>query len=196
MMALSLARRGVAVRIIDGKDGPTRESRAMGLHARTLEFYRQFGFGDGVAERGVVADSIHFRAGERDAARFSLADMGKGISPYPFMLAFPQDEHERFLLDRLNEIGVQVQWGATLMDLSDHGDSVNVTIDDGMSTEQSSFAYVAGCDGAHSRVREILGIGFPGGSSEGLFYVADADVMSAAPEATRLFSGSARQVWA
>ena len=179
VMALSLARRGVPVRIIDSKDGPTRESRAMGLHARTLEFYRQFGFGDEVVERGVVADSIHFRAGERDVARFSLADMGKGISPYPFMLAFPQDEHERFLLDRLNELGVAVQWGATLMDLSDHGDSVNVTIDDGMSTEQSSFAYVAGCDGAHSRVREILGIGFPGGSSEGLFYVADADVSGA-----------------
>ena len=53
----------------------------MGLHARTLEFYRQFGFGDEVVQNGVVADSVHFRAGERDVARFSLADMGKGISP-------------------------------------------------------------------------------------------------------------------
>lgn len=90
IMALSLARRGVPVRIIDGKDGPTRESRAMGLHARTLEFYRQFGFGDDVVERGVVASTIHFRAGDRDVARISMANMGRGISPYPFMLAFPR----------------------------------------------------------------------------------------------------------
>ena len=99
--ALSLARRGVPVRIIDEKDGPARESRAMGLHARSLEYYRQFGFGDAVVERGVVADAIAFRAGNRDVTRFSLADMGSGLSPYPFLLAFPQDEHERFLLDRL-----------------------------------------------------------------------------------------------
>lgn len=179
IMALSLARRGVPVRIIDGKDGPTRESRAMGLHARTLEFYRQFGFGDDVVERGVVASTIHFRAGDRDVARISMANMGRGISPYPFMLAFPQDEHERFLLDRLGDLGVSVQWGTTLTGLVDRGDSVEATIVGGTSAGQSTFAYVVGCDGAHSRVREVLGIGFPGGSSEGLFYVADAVVTGA-----------------
>lgn len=179
VMALSLARRGIPVHIIDNRDGPTRESRAMGLHARTLEFYRQFGFADEVVERGVIADSIHFRAGDRDVARFSLADMGEGISPYPFMLAFGQDEHERFLIDRLGELGVEVDWGATLMDLTDRNDAVEATISDGRSTRQAIYAYATGCDGAHSRVREILDIGFPGGSSEGLFYVADAAVSAA-----------------
>lgn len=179
VMALSLARRGVPVHIIDDKEGPTRESRAIGLHARTLEFYRQFGFADEVVERGVIADSIHFRAGDRDVARFSLADMGEGISPYPFMLAFGQDEHERFLLDRLGEAGVEVQWGSTLVDLTDRGDAVEAIISDGNSTQHAMYAYATGCDGAHSRVREILGIGFPGGSSEGLFYVADAAVSGA-----------------
>ena len=187
VLALGLARRGVPVRIIDSKKGPTEESRAMGLHARTLEFYRQLGFGDEVVERGVAADSIHFRAGERDVARFSLADMGKGVSPYPFMLAYPQDEHERFLLDRLGELGVRVQWGATLTDLRDQGDFVTVIVDDGTSTEQSHFAYVCECDGAHSTVREALGIGFPGGSSDGLFYVADAAV--AGPGCDEIFLG-------
>lgn len=177
--ALSLARRGVPVRIIDKKEGPARESRAMGLHARTLEFYRQFGFGDEVVKRGVVASTIHFRAGDRDVARISMADMGKGISPYPFMLAFAQDEHERFLLDRLGDLGVNVQWGATLTGLVERGDSVEATVTDGASVGQSTYAYVVGCDGAHSRVREILGIGFPGGVSEGLFYVADATVAGA-----------------
>ncbi len=180
VMALSLARRGVPVRIIDRKDGPTRESRAMGLHARTLEFYRQFGFADEVVERGVVGSTIHFRAGERDVARLSLADMGKGVSPYPFMLAFAQDEHERFLLERLGDLGVKVDWDTTLIGLTDRGDCVQATTAAGESTEQATYAYVVGCDGGRSKVRELLGIGFPGGSSEGLFYVADATVTGAA----------------
>lgn len=179
VMALSLARRGVPVRIIDRKDGPTRESRAMGLHARTLEFYRHFGFADEVVERGVVGSTIHLRSGARDVARLSLADMGEGISPYPFMLAFAQDEHERFLLARLDELGVGVDWDTTLTGLTDRGDAVEVTMTDGASTERATYAYVLGCDGGHSRVRELLGIGFPGGSSEGLFYVADAAVTGA-----------------
>ena len=70
IVALGLARRGVPVHLIDKKDVPARESRAMGLHARTLEFYRQFGFGDDVVDRGVIADTIQFRAGAEDVARF------------------------------------------------------------------------------------------------------------------------------
>lgn len=174
--ALSLARRGIPVRIVDRKDGPARESRAMGLHARSLEYYRQFGFGDAVVERGVVADSIAFRSGNRDVTRFSLADMGAGLSPYPFLLAFPQDEHERFLLDRLRELGVAVEWEVSLDDVVEVGDQVEAVLRWRDGTQRSTHPYVVGCDGAHSRVREVLGIGFPGGDSDQLFYVADAIV--------------------
>ena len=174
--ALSLARRGVPVRIIDRKDGPARESRAMGLHARTLEYYRQFGFAEAIVDRGVVADAISFRAGKRNVTRFSLADMGAGLSPYPFLLAFPQDEHERFLLDRLGELGIAVEWDVTLDDVADLGDTVEAVLSSERGTHRSRHPYVVGCDGAHSRVREVLGIGFPGGDSDQLFYVADAMV--------------------
>ncbi len=172
--ALSLARRGVPLRIIDRKSGPAKESRAMGLHARTLEYYRQFGFADAVVERGVVADAIAFRAGNRNVTRFSLADMGAGLSPHPFLLAFPQDEHERFLIDRLGELGVAVEWGVILDAVVDLGDAVEAVLSSRDGTERSQHPYVIGCDGAHSRVREALGIGFPGGDSDQLFYVADA----------------------
>ena len=43
------------------------------------------------------------------------------------------------------------------------------------SEEICTAAYLAGCDGAHSTVREALAIGFPGGTYEGLFYVADVE---------------------
>ena len=52
-LALSLARRGVPFRLIDEKEGPGEHSRAMVVQARTLEFYRQYGFADEVVEAGV-----------------------------------------------------------------------------------------------------------------------------------------------
>ncbi|MCB1287259.1 MAG: FAD-dependent monooxygenase [Mycobacterium sp.] len=180
VMALVLARRGVPVHIIDAKEGPAEESRAMGVHARTLEFYRQFGFAEAVVDRGMAAKEIRFRARDRDGARFSLRVMGAGLSPYPYMLTFPQDQHERFLLDRLADLGVAVDWGATLEDFVDRGEEVEAVIRSGASIQRSVYAYIIGCDGAHSRVLEVLGIGFPGGSSEQMFYVADAMVAGAA----------------
>ena len=40
-------------------------------------------------------------------------------------------------------------------------------------TDACEAAFIAGCDGAHSAVRQALAIGFPGGTYEHLFYVAD-----------------------
>ena len=47
------------------------------------------------------------------------------------------------------------------------------------ATETCEAAYLAGCDGAHSAVREELQIGFPGGTYDHLFYVADVDARGA-----------------
>ena len=55
VLALSLARRGVPFRIIDAASGPGQHSRAMAVQARTLEFYRQFGFADEMIKCGVIA---------------------------------------------------------------------------------------------------------------------------------------------
>ena len=41
------------------------------------------------------------------------------------------------------------------------------------SEERCEAAYLAGCDGSHSPVRAGLAIGFPGGTYDHLFYVAD-----------------------
>ena len=152
--ALGLARRGVAVRVIDRKDGPANESRAMGVQARTLEYYRQLGYGDAVADLGVKAGTVHFRTRGRDVVRFTLGDMGAGLSPYPFLLCLAQDEHERFLIDRLHDAGVSVDWSAALEDLTERGDHVEVVISRGGASKKFGYSYVVGCDGAYGRVRE------------------------------------------
>jgi len=180
-LALSLARRGVPFRIISDANGPGEHSRALAVQARTLEFYGQFGFADEVIAQGIVAESVHIREGDdHDAARevttVSFKDLGDGISPYPFALAYAQDDHERFLIGKLKEIGFDIEWQSKLIGFTEESGSVRATISRSDRTDEVCVEYICGCDGAHSRVRETLNIGFPGGTYDQLFYVADVRI--------------------
>src|ERR1041385_7471179 len=177
-LALTLARRGVPFRMIDAAVGPGEHSRALAVQARTLEFYGQFGFADEVIAQGIVAESVHIREGGDHGAAHEVStvrfkDLGDGISPYPFALAYAQDDHERFLIGKLKEIGVDIDWRSKLIGLTEESGGVQATISRSDRTEQVHTNYICGCDGAHSCVRESLNIGFPGGTYDQLFYVAD-----------------------
>jgi 2-polyprenyl-6-methoxyphenol hydroxylase-like FAD-dependent oxidoreductase len=174
--ALWLTALGVRVRIIDKTVEPGTTSRALAVQVRTLELYDHLGLARDVIERGrrFVAANLWVR-GTR-AGRIAFGDLGMDLSPFPYALIFPQDEHERVLIAQLAARGVEVERGTTLIDFEDRGDHVSACLRRADGTEERvAAAYVAGCDGAHSTVREILGIGFPGGTYEHLFYVADVE---------------------
>ena len=180
-LALALIRRNVQCRLISEADGPGEESRAMVVQARTLEFYGQYGFAGEVVEQGVVAETAHVReggsGGSREVLSISFKEMGAGLSPYPFALAYPQDDHERFLIEKLKDAGCEVEWGAKLTGFSEDENGVRATIEHNTGrVEQAESAYICGCDGARSCVRETLQLGFPGGTYEQLFYVADVKI--------------------
>jgi 2-polyprenyl-6-methoxyphenol hydroxylase-like FAD-dependent oxidoreductase len=181
-LALALARRGVPLRIISDAAGPGEHSRALAVQARTLEFYGQFGFAGEVIAQGIVAESMHIReSGDRDAAAHEVTtvrfkDLGDGISPYPFALAYPQDDHERFLIGKLKDIGVDVEWQWKLTGFTEESGRVRAAITCRDRHEDVCADYICGCDGTHSRVRESLNIGFPGGTYDQLFYVADVRI--------------------
>ena len=176
VLALMLTRLGVRVRIIDKTAEPGTTSRALVVHARTLEFYRQLGLADAVVERGLKFIAARLWVAGRQVGRIPFGEMGKGISPFPYMVIFPQDEHEPLLIDALAQFGVNVERRTELVAFINGDDGVHATLKrpDG-SEERSDALFVAGCDGARSRVRESLGIGFPGGTYEHLFYVADVE---------------------
>ena len=109
VLALWLTRLGVRVRIVDKLAAPETTSRAVGVQARTLELYGQIGLADAVVARGRKALAVNLWATGRKAARFFFSDMGADISPFPYALVFPQDEHERLLVDRLAGLGVEVE---------------------------------------------------------------------------------------
>ena len=176
VLALYLTRLGVRVRIVDKAAEPGTTSRAIGVQARTLEHYRQVGLADAVVQRGLKFIAANLWASGRQVGRLRFGDMGRGLSPFPYILAFAQDEHERLLIDRLAQLGVKVERPTELLSLTNGDDGVSAELEraDG-STDTCNALYVAGCDGAHSRVRQSIDVGFPGGTYEHLFYVADVD---------------------
>src|SRR5439155_20275694 len=96
-------------------------------------------------------------------------------------LIYPQDEHERLLIDRLAEAGAEVERRTELVGFEETAGGVLARLRraDGVP-DACEAAYVAGCDGAHSAVRDRQGIGFPGGTYDHLFYVADVEARGAA----------------
>ena len=181
VLALWLARRGVRLRIIDKTAQAGTTSRALAVQARTLELYRQLGFADAVVARGRKASAVNLWVAGKRVAHAIFGDLGAGLSPYPYVLTFAQDEHERLLIDHLAQSGVEVERSTELIDFEDRPEIVRtrLKLPDG-SLETCEAAYLGSCDGARSTLREKLRIGFPGGTYAHLFYVADVEGRGAA----------------
>jgi 2-polyprenyl-6-methoxyphenol hydroxylase-like FAD-dependent oxidoreductase len=181
VLALWLTRLGVKVRIVDKTAEPGTTSRALAVQARTLELYRQLDLADAVVAKGHQVPAVNLWVKGEPKAQISLAAMGCGLTPYPFMQIFPQDEHERLLIERLSALGVTVERRTELVRFAEQQNGVMARLRGPDGEEHDCEAsYIAGCDGARSAVREAIGTGFPGGTYRQLFYVADVEASGAA----------------
>ncbi len=176
MLANQLVRRGVRVLIIDRHAGPARETRALGVQARTLEIYAKLGIVDRALELGKPGHGANIWAQGRRMAHVPLGDAGRRATPYPYILVLGQDDNERIMGEKLRSLGAAVEWNTELVGLRQDADKVTATLKlaDG-TTRDTVAAYVGGCDGAHSAVRELTGITFPGAPYEHVFFVADTE---------------------
>jgi len=175
VLALWLRRLGVRIQIIDKLAEPGTTSRALAVQGRTLEFYQQIGLAQSVMAHSHKVPALNLWVKSAQAARVPIETLGLGLTPFPYPVIFPQDEHERFLIERLREAGVEVERQVELTAFLDEGMAIRATLRKGGAEETRNYAYVAGCDGARSKVRETLGTGFPGGTYDHLFYVADVE---------------------
>jgi 2-polyprenyl-6-methoxyphenol hydroxylase-like FAD-dependent oxidoreductase len=176
VLALWLTRLGVRVRIIDRSASPGTTSRALAVQARTLELYEQLDLTSAVIERGCKVAGVNLWVKGEHAARVPFDVVGAGLTRYAFMQVFPQDEHERLLLERLTAFGVSVERRTELLGFHDSGSQVLAQLRRADGQEENCAAhFLAGCDGARSLVRETLGTGFPGGTYPQVFYVADIE---------------------
>ena len=177
MLANQLGRRGVRTLIIDRHAGPSVQTRALGVQARTLEIYAHLGIVERALELGKRATGANMWVQGRRAARIPFGDIGRGLSPYPFLLILGQDDNERLLGEALQEQSMAVQWNTELVGLAQESHQVKAKLKrpDGAIGEIAA-AWVAGCDGAHSAVRELSGIAFEGAPYEHVFFVADTQM--------------------
>ncbi|TWB40512.1 FAD-dependent monooxygenase [Nitrospirillum pindoramense] len=173
-LAAMLGRTGIAVRVIDKAAERSRKSKALGVHAGTLEALSDV-FGLGLPARmvstGQPVRTVHFHLGRR---RPIAVDLGGLPSPYNFVLVLPQGETERLLAEQAAAFDVAVDWKHELTGLRQDRDGVQCEVrrPDG-AVELVRAAYVVGCDGAHSVVRRQVGAQFAGGAYPGTFLLAD-----------------------
>jgi 2-polyprenyl-6-methoxyphenol hydroxylase-like FAD-dependent oxidoreductase len=162
--------------IVDRHAGPSRETRALGVQARTLEIYSKLGIVERALELGRRGTGANIWADGRKLARVPLGEAGQSVTPYPFILILGQDDNEKIMGDRLHDWGISVQWNTELIGLEQEPGHVSVTLKlpDG-TTRKVEAAWVAGCDGARSAVRELSAITFPGAPYEHVFFVADTE---------------------
>jgi 2-polyprenyl-6-methoxyphenol hydroxylase-like FAD-dependent oxidoreductase len=176
VLALWLTKLGAKIRIIDKTAEPGTTSRALAVHARTLELYRQLGLADIVVAGGHKVPAIQLWLRGEPKAHVSFETVGAELTRYPFLQILPQDEHERLLIATLEGLGISVERNTELLTYSDEGGRVIARLRGPAGQEEHCEAtYIAGCDGAHSIVRETMGTGYPGGTYRHVFYVADVE---------------------
>ena len=176
-LACQLIRYGVDFVIVEKNEGITPFSKALGVHARTLEIYEQLDLAQKAVARGTIVGKIRLLEAGEIVGEVDLSNIGEGLSPYPFLLVFEQSENERLLYEYVQSHGQDVLWQNELKSLSQDDAGVTVHVKNAAGESQIIVGkYLVGCDGPHSPVRHALGLAFEGSTFERIFYVADVRI--------------------
>jgi 2-polyprenyl-6-methoxyphenol hydroxylase-like FAD-dependent oxidoreductase len=160
VLAAELLARGISTRIIDKGDGVALETRALAIHARTLEVLDMMGLADRFLERGQIVHRFRFYSSGRNLLSLDLSRCG---SRFGFMLNLAQQQTESLLRARVGELGGTIEQRTELVGLTGRAGSVTAAVQDRTGRASMITAgFVVGCDGAHSRVRRELGLSFRG----------------------------------
>jgi 2-polyprenyl-6-methoxyphenol hydroxylase-like FAD-dependent oxidoreductase len=176
-LACQLIRHGIDFVVVEKNETVTPFSKAIGVQARTLEIYDQIGLAQPAIERGTIASYVRLIEGGEVRGEMHLADFGRELSQYPYMLMLEQSKNEELLYEFIRRHHRDVLWKTELEHFAQ--DAAGVTAQVKLASGESQTIrgkYLVGCDGASSPVRHGLGLTFEGSTFERLFYVADARV--------------------
>ncbi|MEU1144160.1 FAD-dependent monooxygenase [Streptomyces sp. NPDC005863] len=166
-LAAELRRCGTTVAVIEQRTEPDPRSRALTVHPRTIETFASRGAHTPFTTEGMPLPGGHF--GALDAR----LDFRRLPSPFPHTLVLPQQRTEELLERQARELGATVLRGHEVTGLSEEPDGVRVRIRTPEGPSTLAAAYLVGCDGARSTVRDAAGIDFPGTPSTVLGWLGD-----------------------
>ncbi|WP_309399773.1 FAD-dependent monooxygenase [Cerasicoccus maritimus] len=185
-LACNLKRYDVPFRIIEKKPEASRTSKALGVHARSLEMLEDMGLVEQFIENGLKVHRINFYAEGKVLTHVNLSEVD---SPYNFTLDIPQCNTEGIFIEHLAKQGVTVERYVELEKLTQDEDGVHVELRKKAGLiEKSTYEYVIGCDGAHSTVRHQLDLKFEGAAYPEHFALADVHIdWGLSPEEMHMF---------
>ena len=185
MAAALLARCGIRVRLLEKNQGPTEESRAFGVHAKSMELFLNMGIVERFLERGLVATGAQIFVEGSKAGELNFDDIGRADTPYSFFFMVPQSVIEKLLADDVRERGVEIEYGTEVTGFEQSEKGVVTTVRNSQLSEVSDnqsesstieSSYIIGADGAHSCVRKVMGLTFAGAPYPQGFFLADCKI--------------------
>jgi 2-polyprenyl-6-methoxyphenol hydroxylase-like FAD-dependent oxidoreductase len=151
MLACELGLAGVPVVVLDPRTDRPERSAGMAVHGRTLELFAKRGLRERIRDEDMFA-------WPRTPFAFLWLDLGT-VDERDHTYAYPQWRTERLLAERATELGADLRWGHRVLDAVQDSEAVTVTVRGPEGDYELSGAFLVGCDGADSRVREVAGIG-------------------------------------
>jgi 2-polyprenyl-6-methoxyphenol hydroxylase-like FAD-dependent oxidoreductase len=171
--AIELTRRGRRVRIIDRNDGPSIYSKALGINARTLDLLEPSGTSQMLLDAGLKLQKVHMHRGADIFFTMNFAHMRYR---FPFLLILPQNKTEAIMVEKLRQMGIEVERNTSFLSLHQDEGEVTVEIQSPLGVTKTPFDYVVAADGAGSVVRQALDLSFSGEAYPENWYLADIEM--------------------
>ncbi|MEV0976236.1 FAD-dependent oxidoreductase [Streptomyces sp. NPDC049915] len=166
MLACELALAGVDTVVLERLPERIRQTKGGAIQPRTQELLELRGLLGPMQARAMSREPV----GGHFAMLPVPLDCTAWDTAHPYVLPIPQWEIEEVLEERATALGVKVLRDTTVSAVEASDDGVTVTAGD----ERIEAGYLVACDGAHSTVRKLLGVPFPG--RPGTFTAVLADV--------------------
>lgn len=175
-LAMLLTRHKINYEIIDKNLKRSNYSRALAMHARTLELFDQIGVSQDFIQAGNPIHEGHLFA---DGKPLLDLDLSKIPSKFNYVLSISQSVTEEVLENLLNKEGKEILRGSELAEIKNTKSPIQVKIiDQNKQIQEKTYDYVLSCEGAHSVIRKQCGFSFKGGSYKESFLLADVELDS------------------
>lgn len=194
-LAIELARRGIAFRLIDKLDAPFHGSRGKGIQPRTQEIFEDLGLIDRLFAIGGVYPPTRSQHPDGSHSDRPVAESAAATpaEPYRQPLMVPQFLTEAALRERLAELGHQAEFGHALVGFSHDSEGVTARVASAEGEQRVRARYLVGTDGGRSLVRTTLGIEFPGKTLHLRAVVADLELSGLDREAWHQFNETSNE---